>query len=59
MSPPVVSTLRRTSLQPLGYGVYVVTAISPVVSVSFTFNVAHQGKLSQPLHATICLFINS
>ncbi len=46
MFPPVMSTLRRTSIQPLDFGVYVVTAISPVGNVSFTFNVLLQGKFS-------------
>ena len=44
-SPPVMSTLQRTSLIPLDFGMYVVTATNPVGSVTFTFDVEVPGIL--------------
>ena len=44
-SPPVMSTLQRTSLIPLDLGIYIVTATNPVGSVTFTFDVEVSGIL--------------
>ena len=44
-SPPVMSTLQRTSLIPLDFGMYVITATNPVGSVTFTFDVEVPGIL--------------
>ena len=44
-SPPVMSTLQRTSLIPLDFGMYVVTATNPVGSDTFTFDVEVPGIL--------------
>ena len=44
-SPPVTSTLQRTSLIPLDFGMYVVTATNPVGNDSFTFDVEVPGIL--------------
>ena len=44
-SPPVMSTLQRTSLIPLDFGMYVVTATNPVGSATFTFDVEVSGIL--------------
>ena len=45
-SPPVMSTLQRTSLIPLDFGMYVVTATNPVGSVTFTFDVEVPGIIA-------------
>ena len=42
-SPPVTSTLQRTSLIPLDFGIYVVTATNPVGSDIFTFELEVPG----------------
>ena len=44
-SPPVMSTLQRTSLIPLDFGMYVITATNPVSSDTFTFDVEVPGIL--------------
>ena len=44
-SPPVMSTLQRTSLISLDLGIYIVTATNPVGSVTFTFDVEVSGIL--------------
>ena len=44
-SPPVMSTLQRTSLIPLDLGMYIVTATNPVGSATFTFNLEVSGIL--------------
>ena len=44
-SPPVMSTLQRTSLIPLDFGIYVVTATNPVGNDSLTFDVEVPGIL--------------
>ena len=44
-SPPVMSTLQRTSLIPLDFGMYVITATNPVGNDTFTFDVEVPGIL--------------
>ena len=44
-SPPVKSTLQRTSLIPLDLGMYIVTATNPVGSDTFTFDMEVSGIL--------------